>query len=138
MYVHNATVSSLLKFLDQEIPYIWVLNHLPNERVEWWHATVPLSSEVSFDGLVRSITYDLQMKTEEFIKKSKAFDESGIDIIQSKEVMPDTLHIRNIDEKNVSNVLVSNGATLKIHLPHSNETAQVISYVPGYLESKIS
>ena len=138
VYVHGATVSVLATFLDPSIPWIWILGHRPNRYLEWWETTVPLNSKGSvFTGAVRGLCLDLQMPTPDFLERSTEFDEHGLVLIQSRQQLPETLCLDRIPESRQKGVLIQNGATLRIYLPHAFETAQVQSFTKGYLASII-
>lgn len=139
IYINGATVSVLSKFLDPSIPWVWLLGHYPNRYVQWWKANVPVNSVGStFGGLVRNLCFDLQMPTSAFISRVKEFDEHGIMLIQSHQKMPDTLNLEYVPDSQRNDILIQNGATLEMYLPHAIETAQVRSFIKGYLSKVIS
>ena len=136
IYVYGATVSSLVPVLDSAVPWVWILGHRPNRYSEWWQTTVPLNTNgTSFIGSVRNICLDIQMPTSDFIAQATDFDEHGLVLIQSRQQMPDTLCLERSRESDQRKVLVQNGATLRIYLPHAVETALVQSFNKGYLAS---
>lgn len=133
--VHGATVTLLTRFLNPSVPWIWLLNVLPNERMEWWNTRVPVNRRgYIFSGEVRCLGYDLQLSTCEFLACAEVFEDQGITLIQSRNRMPSTLELTRLSE-NRHEILRSNGAFLAIYLPHAHETAVVSSYEPGYLSS---
>jgi hypothetical protein len=135
LFVHGATVGSLVRFLDPTVPWVWILGHWPNPRVEWWEVDVALDTCGSrLKALVRHLEYDLQLSTAEFLTVASAFEHCGIDLVQSHRKMPDTLDWRRIPDGHQSQVLRLNGAFLYIHLPHAVETALVHCFEAGYLE----
>ena len=134
MCVDNATVVSLLRFLNRQIPWVWILGHQPNPTIEWWNAQVPLSKAgTSFEGEVRFVAYDVQMPTDLFINRSSDFEDFGITLVQSRQRMPNTLELDRIPEGQRAHVLRLNGAFLYIELPHADETALVRCFERGYL-----
>ena len=133
IYVHGAVVTDLIQFLDKSVPYVWLLGHMPNPAIQWWDASVPVNRETPFSGKVRNLVYDLQMSTSDFIKISPSLNDYGLVLIQSNKPMPDTLELDRIPENQHASVLIKNGATLRIFLPHAIETAMVTSYRVGYL-----
>lgn len=138
VYVHGAVVSLLAKFLDISVPWVWILCHRPNRYVNWWEATVPLDvGGTVFSGSVRNLCFDLQMSTSDFISRAGDFDDHSLVLLQSREPMPDSLCLERIPEPQQNSVLIQNGATLRIYLPHAVETAQVQSFRKGYLASII-
>ena len=69
--------------------------------------------------------------------RATEFDNHGLDLIQSRKPMPDTLSLSSVPEGQQNSVLRQNGATLRIYLPHAVETAQVRSFTRGYLASLV-
>ncbi len=138
VYVHGAVVSVLANFLDISVPWVWILGHRPNRYVHWWETTVPLNMcGKVFTGSVRDMCLDLQMLTSDFVSRSIDFDDHGLVLIQSHQQMPDTLCLERIPKPQQNSVLIQNGATLRIYLPHAIETAQVQSFKKGYLATII-
>ena len=90
-----------------------------------------------FTGLVRHLSFDLQMPTQDFILRAADFDDHGLVLIQSHKPMPDTLSLDSIPDSHQNAVLMQNGATLRMYLPHAIETAQVVSFAKGYLAKVI-
>ena len=136
VYVHGAVASLLAKFLDASVPWVWILGHRPNRNVNWWEATVPLNVGGSvFSGSVRDLCLDMQMPTSDFVSRARDFDDHSLVLIQSRNQMPDTLCLERIPESQQNGVLMENGATLRIYLPHAIETAQVQSFKKGYLST---
>jgi hypothetical protein len=134
VYVYGGVVSDLAMFLAPSVPWVWILGHRPNRYLEWWDTTVPLNTHgVSFDGSVRNLCLDLQLPTVDFLARATEFDKHGLELIQSNRPMPETLTLNTVPESQRKTVLIQNGATLKIFLPHAGETAQVQSFTKGYL-----
>ncbi|MDH5446832.1 MAG: hypothetical protein OEY52_14880 [Gammaproteobacteria bacterium] len=131
--IDNAKVSDLVKYLDPNTPYIWLFGHMPNPRVEWWKTQVPLNKTEFIEAEVRNIEFDCQLTTNEFIKKADQFNDFGLNLVQSTKPMPNNLDIYKIPENTQCTVLIKNGATLRVWLPHSVETAVVTSFKEGYL-----
>lgn len=134
VYVHGAVASDFAKFLAPSVPWVWILGHRPNRYLEWWDTTVPLNTRCTdFIGSVRDLCFDLQLPTHNFVSMATKFDEHGLALIQSNQQMPDTLSLNTIPESQQKSVLIQNGATLRIFLPHAGETAQVQSFTKGHL-----
>lgn len=134
VYIHEATASKLAAWIDPSIPWIWILEHCPNPHAQWWQDEVPLHTNgTRFTGLVRGLCFDLQLPTNEFISRAEQFDDHGLNLVQSRRQMPDTLCFGRIPESKHHRVLIQNGATMKIYLPHAGETALVQSFRKGYL-----
>lgn len=76
------------------------------------------------------------LETAEFLKNIHQFNDLGLLLIQSRRPMPSSLFLERIPEDQQSSVLMQNGATLKIYLPHAIEPAQITSYRPGFLATR--
>lgn len=138
VYIHGAVVSDLAKFLVSSVPWVWILGHSPNRYMQWWDATVPLNTKgTDFVGSVRGLCLDLQLPTADFLSIAADFDDHGLVLIQSNCRMPDTLSLDLVPESQQNGVLIQNGATLKMYLPHAIETAQVQSFTKGHLATII-
>ncbi|MDB5391757.1 MAG: hypothetical protein JWM11_7403 [Planctomycetaceae bacterium] len=138
VYVHGALVSALATLLDSSVPWVWILGHRPNMVVQWWNATVPLNVKGAvISGSVRDLRLDLQMPTQDFISCAEEFDDHGLVLIQSYRQMPDTLDLERIPDWHQKDVLIQNGATMRIYLPHAVETARVQCFTKGYLATVI-
>lgn len=134
LFVHEATVSTLTPFLNPEIAWIWVLGHMPNPVFEWWQATLPIDkSGKTIAAEFRMVGYDLLLPTWQFIENAADFEDHGLVLIQSRQRMPKTMDLSRIPDGQQSKVLRSNGAFLRIYLPHAVETAEVQCFEKGYL-----
>ena len=130
--VHRATVTMLARYLAADIPWVWVLGHVP-DSIEWWTTKVPLTRSRSLDCQVRGLVYDFQVPTAVFLNCAADLSQHGIHLVQSQQQMPTTLDLGRLSGENRRRVLKANGALLTIDLPHAGETAVVASFVPGYL-----
>ena len=138
VYFHGTTVTSLATLLNPDVPWVWILGHLPNTLMQWWETTLPLNTHgAKIKAECRLVSYDLMLRTQQFMKLLPQFEDHGIVLIQSTQRMPDTLDISRIPEGQQSRVLVKNGALLRMYLPHAVETAQVQCFQKGYLASRI-
>lgn len=138
VYVHGAIASVLTKFLDLSVPWVWILGHRPNRHVQWWNTSIPLNVAGStFNGSVRDICVDIQLPTCDFVSRATEFDDHGLVLVQSHQRMPDTLCLDRMSDSQRNVVLLQNGVTLRIYLPHAVESAQVQSFRKGYLASRI-
>ena len=139
LYVHGATVSTLMPFLNPEIQWVWVLGHMPNRYVEWWQTSLPINKlGVSITADFRLIGYDLLLPTLRFLELAAEFEDHGLALIQSNQRMPNTMDLSRIPDKQQPGVLRSNGAFLRIYLPHAVETAQVQCFEKGYLAKVVA
>lgn len=135
LFVHGATASTLASLFNPEVPYVWIFGHMPHRYVEWWNATLPLTEKESITGQVRLLSYDLQLTTAEFLNKISAFDNFGLALVQAHKPMPNTLDLARIPEDQQDQVLINNGAFLRLWLPHAVETACLVCYEHGYLDA---
>lgn len=139
LYVHGATVSTLTAFLNPQIPWVWVLGHMPNSYIEWWQASLPINKQgISVTAEFRLVGYDLMLPTAQFLELAPEFEDHGLVLIQSRQRMPDTLDLSRIPNNQQAKVLRSNGAFLRMYLPHAIETAQVQCFEKGYLAEVIA
>lgn len=132
-YVHGATVTDLSRFLNPDVPFVWILGHMPHPIIEWWQASVPLNLSHQVKAKIRLLSYDIQMSTEAFLGIQDQFLE-GIDLVQATREMPNSLNLSRVPEEQQDTVIFKNGGFLRISLPHAVETAYVVCYRPGYLE----
>jgi hypothetical protein len=136
LYVQGATVSTLTPFLNPQVPWIWVLGHRPNRFVEWWQTSLPVNKEGSpITAEFRLVGYDLLLPTSRFLELAAEFEDHGLVLVQSHQRMPNTLDLSRIPDNQQTTVLRSNGAFLRIYLPHAIETAQVQCFEKGFLAS---
>jgi len=139
LYIHGATVSDLARYLNPNIPWVWILGHLPNPIVEWWNTSIPINKHgASVQAKVRSVIYDLMFETKQFLEMVPELNEHGLVLIQSHQRMPDTLDLSRIPDNQQAKVLRRNGAFLRMYLPHSVETAQIQCFEKGYLKAIIT
>jgi len=136
--VQGAVASRLARLLNPEIPFVWILGHMPNRIVQWWETEVPWSTEARISAKVRMLSYDMLLRTEEFLGHVEALDDHGLALIQSRKPMPDTLDLSRVPETQQDAVVIGNGGFLRVYLPHAMETASVVCYEPGYLQSVIA
>lgn len=135
LFVDGATASALAPLLNPKVPYVWILGHRPHKYVQWHSATLPLNEKESITGQVRLLTYDLQLTTAEFLNKLQAFENHGLTLVQAHRPMPNALDLARIPDDQQDKVLINNGAFLRLWLPHAVETACLVCYESGYLET---
>ena len=134
VYVHAATVASLLPYLRVDVPFVWIIGHMPNTAIEWWQTDIPLNTNGSrLEADVRLLSYDLQVPTAKFLENAAAFEKCGLTLVQSYRRMPGTLQLHRLSDEAAPTVLKRNGAFLYIELPHPAETARVRCFELGYL-----
>lgn len=139
LYVHGASVSTLTHFLNPQIPWVWVLEHMPNRCFEWWQTSLPINKQgVSVSAEFRSVGYDFMLPTTQFLELAPELEDHGLILIQSRQRIPNTFDISRVPDNQQAKVLRSNGAFLRIYLPHAIETAQVQCFEKGYLASVVA
>lgn len=134
--IPGAVASSLGHYLDPAVPWVWLLGHMPNRAVRWWTATTPVNVDASIRGRIRSLRYDLQLPTPEFLNRVTEFDDHGLALVLADREMPDTLELSRIPERRQDSVLMENGAVMRIYLPHAGETAVIVCYREGLLADR--
>ena len=77
------------------------------------------------------MVYDLNLETGVFLERIQEFDDHGILLFQSNKPMPEFLYFSELPEHVKTKILIQNGVTLEIYLPHACETASIVSYPPG-------
>ena len=95
LVLQHATVVLLAQYLNPAVPWVWILDRVPNTVVEWWKTSAPLTPlGESLFGEVRLLRYDLQLPTAEFLSRIAAFEECGISFVQSRR-SPMLVSLRN-------------------------------------------
>jgi len=136
LYLHNASLSTLTRFINPRVHWVWILGHMPNTYTQWWQACIPITKNGdSINAEFRLVSYDLMLSTTEFLAIAPKFENYGLVLIQSYQRMPDTLDLSRIPDNQQVKILRSNGAFPRIYLPHAVETAQIQCFEKGYLAS---
>ncbi|MCL4691376.1 MAG: hypothetical protein KJ060_02560 [Candidatus Hydrogenedentes bacterium] len=110
--------------LNRDVPYVFVHDHCPDDRLRWREYRLPL--RVGGQNHVveaRRVAFDLQMTTPDFLNRLDEFDSLGIELFQSSKRIPDTLSLSRIDHDKRDRILLDSGVVTKFMLPHSNEVA---------------
>lgn len=128
--------ASILKYLlNPEIEHIWLQQHMPNSRLEWWKADFPISPSIYMkDVEVRCPIVDIQMPTDRFLSNIQLFEPHGLELIQLSKKVPNGLWTKSIPEDSLNKVLITNGMFLRFYLPHECEVAQFQCVSEEYLE----
>ena len=122
--------------LNEEIPYIWLEGHCPHPYLEWWQTEAPLRKGGEFYSLkVRTLRYDLQITTKEFLSLLPEFKDAGMLLMQTEGEIPNTLCLSSLKEESKYKVLVKNGLYLEFYLPHAREYASIVSPHQDVLET---
>ena len=109
--------------LNPAVPFVWLINHLPVERLKWHNSTVQINdTNVLENILVRSNQFEMMMETSQFLEILPMFIDSGMWLLQLENAVPDTL--RNIEFPLISHYLLKNGFYSQYNLPHKGETAK--------------
>ncbi len=136
VFVHEAVASKLASYLHWDVEFVWILGHMPHRQTAWWSANIPVNPSESISAKVRSLSYDLQLTTKQFLAHAHLFDDHGLALVQAHRPMPDSLDLSRIPDAMRDSVLIKNGAFLRMWLPHSVETALVTCYESGYLDTR--
>jgi hypothetical protein len=121
--------------LSAEVPFVWLEEHTPDNRYEWWKAQVPLRRGGQYFPLkVRLLRFDLMLPTEQFLTLLPEFADAGMLLLQLEREMPNGLIPRGLKDTERYKVLGQNGLHLEFDLPHAGEYASVISPHRAVLE----
>ncbi len=139
LVIGAAKVSTLLPFVNPKVPWVWIFGHSPSQVWDWWESSLPVYKfGNNIAAQFRCVRYDMQLPTEQFLEVAAEFEQLGIDLAQSSKKMPNSLYLSRIPHEQQSKVLQSNGAFLRIYLPHAVETAHVECYEKGYLSQVLA
>jgi hypothetical protein len=86
------------------------------------------AEETRIKAQIRNLVFDLNLETEKFLSRISGFDDHGLMLLQSIKPMPASLFRSEMPNEIQDKILVQNGVTLKIYLPHAIETAVIVSY----------
>ena len=126
--LRSCTCGILAHILDPTVPFVWVRRHTPKRYMQWWSTQTRLSEAGALhDVEVRSMEFDLQLRTPRFIELLPEFEDHGIELFQMARRVPDTLTLDGIVDDVVNRVLIQNGMHLRFYLPHAVECAQLAS-----------
>jgi len=117
--------STILRYLlDPAVPFVYLLDHMPNETLQWWNVDMPLAKDRPARPFhVRMLQYDVCMRTSEFLQHIEDVKGLGMDVLQTSKELPATLIPRRIDESNRMKALLANGLESRFYLPHAMEVA---------------
>jgi hypothetical protein len=126
--LRSCTSGILAHVLDPAVPFVWIRRHTPNRYIQWWNTQIQLSETGAFhDVEVRSLEFDLQLRTARFLELLSEFEDQGIVLFQMTHRVPDTLTLNGIAKDAIGRVLLQNGLYLSFCLPHAVECAQLSS-----------
>ena len=121
--VFNSTVLDLKCFLNPSVPFVWIVDYMPVQKLAWYSSTLQLNEKDVVGSLqVRPHGCDLLLDTskcEELLEMLN--DSNGITIIQMSKKVPDTL-INSVSPE-IPQYLFSNGFYSQFYLPHRNEVS---------------
>ena len=122
--VHPGSCSILKYFLNPAVPFVFVADFTPNERLEWWDCEMPLRPHGPSRTLrVRNMAFDILMPTEEFLELLEDLEPNGIELYQCTRPIPDTLVVHRINPGQRQQILIDNGTCAGFLLPHRYEVA---------------
>ena len=114
--------------LGEEVPFVWLESHCPNNRTEWWQAQVPLRRGGQYFPLkVRLLRFDVMFPTRQFLSLLPEFADAGMLLLQLERELPNTLRPEDLNDNERYKVLMQNGLYLEFDLPHAGEYARVVS-----------
>jgi hypothetical protein len=125
----RSCASDILAYiLDPTVPFVWIRQHKPKRSVQWWSTQTQLSETGALhDVEVRSMEFDLQLRTGRFLELLPEFEDHGMVLFQMTRRVPDTLTLDGIADEVVDRILIQNGMHLRFYLPHAIECAQLAS-----------
>lgn len=126
--LRSCTSGILAHVLDPAVPFVWIRRHSPQRYIQWWSTQTRVSESGTLHDIeVRSMEFDLQLRTSRFLELLPEFDDHGMDLFQMMRRVPDTLTLDGIAENAVARILIQNGLHLHFYLPHAVECAQLAS-----------
>ena len=135
LMLEPCTTLVLSHILDENIPFVFLENHMSNSYLEWNKSNVQLRKNGEFFNIeARRTRLDLQMPTKQFLSLLPEFAEFGIDLMQLERKMPNTLLPQYLKDESRYKILKNNGLYLDFHLPHAGEYASVITPYKEVLE----
>lgn len=128
LMLRSCTAGILAHIVDPSVPFVWIRCHTPKRYLQWWSTQVCLSEAGLPHAVeVRSMSFDLQLRTNRFLELLPEFEDHGIVLFQMNRRIPDTLTLAGIPDEAMNRVLIQNGLHLRFYLPHAIECAQVVS-----------
>ncbi|HUY91221.1 MAG TPA: hypothetical protein VMV10_20960 [Pirellulales bacterium] len=126
--LRSCTSGILAHILDPVVPFVWIRGHTPMRYIQWWSTQTRLSERGALhDVEVRSMEFDLQLRTVRFLELLPEFEDHGLLLFQMTRRVPDTLTLYGVSDDAADRVLLQNGLHLKFYLPHAVECAQLAS-----------
>jgi hypothetical protein len=126
--LRSCTSGILAHILDPAVPFIWIRRHTPKRYIQWWSTQTHLSEAGGLHEVeVRSMEFDVQLRTARFLELLPEFEDHGMVLFQMTRRVPDTLTLSGVPDEAVDRVLLQNGLHLRFYLPHAVECAQLAS-----------
>jgi len=126
--LRSCTSGILAHILDPALPFVWIRRHTPKRYIQWWTTQTRLSDTGALHEVeVRSMEFDLQLRTARFLELLPEFEDNGLVLFQMTRRVPDTLTLHGVSDDAVDRVLLQNGLHLSFYLPHAIECAQLAS-----------
>ena len=122
--------SILLRLLDPNVPYVWLIDHRVAGLAAWLEANLPPLCEAAAlreACAIRNVELDLTLKTAVFLNLLPGLQGSGIDLVQAGKPQPRGLDLWAVREASRGRVFRDNGVVLGFHLPHPHEHALLTS-----------
>ena len=135
LYLEPCSALVLQYVLSEDVPYVWLEDHLPNAAYEWWITPMLLHKGGAYHSLeIRLPRFDIQCATQEFLELLSEFESAGMTLFQMHRRWPVSLQPRYLPKEARYKILVQNGLHLEFDLPHTGEYARVVSPYRDVLE----
>jgi hypothetical protein len=119
-----CTIKVTALFLPQSDATVWLPNHAPNERLEWWTTQVPISGHGEvLTAQIRNLQFDIQLPVARFREQLSALGDHGVELYLLERPVPNTLTLTEVPEADRGRILKDNGLIARFYLPHSHEVA---------------
>jgi hypothetical protein len=116
------------------VPNICILNHFPEDELDWWTAPVPVAPGSVIEMQICGLQYHAQTETSRFLEILPLFS-GGIEIVQTYKKVPAALLQKQLPRERANGIWKSNGLFLHFELPHPHESALVSCVDRAYLQS---
>jgi len=124
--VRSATQALLTEILSPTVPFVWLINYMPNARMEWWTMPIVLRRNgIIYEAKVRGACFDLLVETGDFLKMLPEISDSSFTLMQMHKPVPNTFPLNRLSNANRAATLKKNGWHLSCHSPHGGEVSIV-------------
>ena len=89
--------SLIRELIIDEIPFVYIENHCPLKRLDWWKTSVPIDQKQSNATFcIRNLSYDIMLSTKEFLEYCEILTNDGFSIYQLNRELPNTFLPSNV------------------------------------------